>query len=953
VIRFEHVYDGRMFEGMGGAQLAAAVAGVDPCALPPDEALDYALAAAKVVGWATAAEAAGLARMHATYPADGLADAGVGHGLDPDRLAVAEVRAAYGVSQLAAGHRLGFADGLAALPRLTDALRTGLLGLDGVRVLVRESEPLAADPSTRRDAVDTVLDAHLSDLDSGGSGLTVRQATLRIRRAVLAADPDRAEREAHRARKRRRVWHQPDPAHAEGVFALAGPVERTTECEAAVDALARAWRAAGVTGTLDQLRFDAAHHLLTTRPAHGTGAADTGTGDDNPGDAGHGDGQGHVGHGDDGDVDDDDSADSSDRAEARPRDGDAAWGRVGGPSADPPASAPGSRATSAGGAAGSDVESAATERDAAWTEPVPDPTPPTETLDPMIRGVRSGQWVGQVTVPLSTLLGLDDAPGEIAGVGPVPASVARSLMAQATVWRRLLTDPADGHLVTQKVRSYRPTQAMRDFVLARTGGVCSARGCGNRRGVQVDHVDAFPRGPTSGTNLDPECTPDHNGKTHGRWVHALLRGGLAQTSPLGKHYLTRPTPLVGSTGLRTRAGTDADTDTTAPHDGLPADWLAPDHPERPSTEDPMLDDPMLDDVDRERTVSYGRRGGDAWAREWDEQGWRICPLSGELLPPATDTGPADLDTEPADPSPVSTGATTPPPPPPDPEADGATDQQWPRVRSRLLAARTAERRARVHRLTEARTAAARRRATAAAQAAAYATEAPVADPAGGADRPPAGRRRPRPARRPRPRRNRRPHAGTRHLPPPRRLTARHSITVASSVGRAARPSVAADQTVNSTVPAHCTPAVVTEPADVDDGRSVSDPSESSDRFQSPDTSPSSQSPGPIPPPGPKPPGPRPQRPRNPSRSTMAAIRSGRAALISSARSSSTRPSSTAWSSRSVAAATRASTTSCTSTPCSPATSAIDCPSSSADSSSDSVTPRASAAISRPVPSIIP
>jgi hypothetical protein len=205
--------------------------------------------------------------MHATYPADGLGDARVDHRLDADRLATAEVRAAYGCSQAAAGARLGFADALEALPRLADALACGLLGVDAVRVLVRESEPLAADRALRWAAVHAVLDAHRADLDSGGSGLTVRQGTLRVRRAVLAADPDRAERQTERARKQRRVWHQPDTAHAEGVFALAGPVERTTECEAAVDALARAWRAAGAAGTLDQLRFDAAHHLLTTRRA--------------------------------------------------------------------------------------------------------------------------------------------------------------------------------------------------------------------------------------------------------------------------------------------------------------------------------------------------------------------------------------------------------------------------------------------------------------------------------------------------------------------------------------------------------------------------------------------------------------------------------------------------------------------------------------------------------------
>jgi len=38
---------------------------------------------------------------------------------------------------------------------------------------------------------------------------------------------------------------------------------------------------------------------------------------------------------------------------------------------------------------------------------------------------------------------------------------------------------------------------------------------------QLDHVIAFPNGPTNVTNFAPQCPPDHNGKTHGGWVHAL------------------------------------------------------------------------------------------------------------------------------------------------------------------------------------------------------------------------------------------------------------------------------------------------------------------------------------------------------------------------------------------------------------------------------------------------
>ncbi|MGH8573351.1 MAG: DUF222 domain-containing protein, partial [Gammaproteobacteria bacterium] len=72
----------------------------------------------------------------------------------------------------------------------------------------------------------------------------------------------------------------------------------------------------------------------------------------------------------------------------------------------------------------------------------------------------------QMTVPASTLLGLDDVPGELAGYGPIPANLARELAADAT-WRRLLTDPASGALLDYGRSTYRPPAALADFVRAR------------------------------------------------------------------------------------------------------------------------------------------------------------------------------------------------------------------------------------------------------------------------------------------------------------------------------------------------------------------------------------------------------------------------------------------------------------------------------------------------------
>ena len=59
------------------------------------------------------------------------------------------------------------------------------------------------------------------------------------------------------------------------------------------------------------------------------------------------------------------------------------------------------------------------------------------------RGLRADV---HVTVPAGTLLGLCDEPGELAGYGPIPASMARRLAGDGT-WRRVLTDPASGAIL--------------------------------------------------------------------------------------------------------------------------------------------------------------------------------------------------------------------------------------------------------------------------------------------------------------------------------------------------------------------------------------------------------------------------------------------------------------------------------------------------------------------------
>lgn len=138
-----------------------------------------------------------------------------------------------------------------------------------------------------------------------------------------------------------------------------------------------------------------------------------------------------------------------------------------------------------------------------------------------------------VTVALSTLMGLDDAPGDLAGYGAITAEQARALAAGGT-WRRLVTDPLTGAVLDVGRTRYRPPATLRDHVVARDR-TCARPGCTvPAERAELDHTvpfgpsatDAPPgdppgavspreRGITAHDNLAPLCTPDHTAKTLG------------------------------------------------------------------------------------------------------------------------------------------------------------------------------------------------------------------------------------------------------------------------------------------------------------------------------------------------------------------------------------------------------------------------------------------------------
>ena len=91
-------------------------------------------------------------------------------------------------------------------------------------------------------------------------------------------------------------------------------------------------------------------------------------------------------------------------------------------------------------------------------------------LVPAIDGVDSGRVPSPaaqvlVTVPVFALMGLTDEPADLDGYGPIPASMARKLVADgASSFRRVLIDPRDGAPLEIGRDSYRIPAAMRQWL---------------------------------------------------------------------------------------------------------------------------------------------------------------------------------------------------------------------------------------------------------------------------------------------------------------------------------------------------------------------------------------------------------------------------------------------------------------------------------------------------------
>jgi hypothetical protein len=168
---------------------------------------------------------------------------------------------------------------------------------------------------------------------------------------------------------------------------------------------------------------------------------------------------------------------------------------------------------------------------------------------------------------------------EIAGVGPVPVSVARDLLGEAIV-KLVITNGVDVANVTHLGRG--PTTAQK-IALMWTNPTCIAEGC-HRRRIEYDHRKPWAQTRhTRLDELDPLCDYHHDLKTRLGWALVPGTGKRAFVPPDDPRHPRHHSVRAGHPASDTRASagtthTRPPTARSRPHRQPPLPTLMPDDP---------------------------------------------------------------------------------------------------------------------------------------------------------------------------------------------------------------------------------------------------------------------------------------------------------------------------------------------------------------------------------------
>jgi hypothetical protein len=251
------------------AGLAADRWAAGPGQASDDELAGLMMAWRRLASWAAAGELAVVAELGRRR------DAQVAAGADPHLAEHVgdEVAMVLTLTSWAANTLVDQAAGLARLPQTMAALAAGAIDMPKALVILGELGGLDSVHAARVEAA----------VIGQAAGWTTGELRRAARRQVIAADPAAARTRKEKAGKRARVERWAEDA---GTAALAGrdlPPAGVLAADAHLTAWARRLKAAGLTGTLDQLRAQVYLALLNGQPP-GTLLPTGGRGQRDPGD---------------------------------------------------------------------------------------------------------------------------------------------------------------------------------------------------------------------------------------------------------------------------------------------------------------------------------------------------------------------------------------------------------------------------------------------------------------------------------------------------------------------------------------------------------------------------------------------------------------------------------------------------------------------------------------------
>ena len=461
----------------------------DPAQLTDHTLIEAIVGFDRLASWAAARQARLLAELARRRPTDqapySARWAGVGSEYAPDEVGVA-LRLARGtaVARVGLACRL-----LATLSDTHAAWEAGLIDTAKARAIDDATWMLSVEHA--RAVQERVLPRAAEQ--------TLAQLKAALARAVLAADPEGAEQRHRQARRDRRVVITPEADGMASLWALL----TATQAAGAFTWLTRLARGLGPDDprSMDTRRADILAALLSGQLVFNPDTDTIPAGTTPEGATEDGDSTGDTPAGDR-------------LAAGKPADGTSHNGDTGNPDT-------GTDGTGTVKAADGESTGACAGRP--------------------IHPVTPGKPLIQIVIPYSTLIGADDHPAELVGIGPIPASLARETAADA-VWRRLVTDPLSGTLLDHGRTTYHPPAGLADHVKARDVH-CRFPGC-RRRAVdaELDHVIAWSDGgTTSEPNLAAACSHHHRVKTYAGWrVKAHPDGSLTWATPTGHRHTTAP-----------------------------------------------------------------------------------------------------------------------------------------------------------------------------------------------------------------------------------------------------------------------------------------------------------------------------------------------------------------------------------------------------------------------------